>query len=229
MFSVFLLLCCQSCSFWRGKTDAVPTPSPFVAEELKSEIPFSTSEPDVYQTEIVVTGASNFEEKTFAAKNGANRLLITDFQGETEIALLQIGENQTFTIARRQKIYAENNSEIGAATGEPLNDFLTGELLNQKPNAKFESLGAENNFVKYRVSLDDAVNSEIIIFVDERVGLPVKQEFYGIVGEQKVLTLTVELKNFSRQTAAGVFEVPKDYRKVSLKEFREIRRRERIK
>jgi hypothetical protein len=74
--------------------------------------------------------------------------------------------------------------------------------------------------------LDDAGKSEIIIYVDEKIGLPVKQEFYGIGDGQKNLTLSVELRNFSLQTQAKHFELPKDYRKVSLKEFYEILRRD---
>lgn len=232
LFKILLvgsLLFCQSCSYWRGKTEATPAPAPFVAEELKSEIPFSTKEPDVYQTEIVVTGENGLEEKTFAAKSGANRLLTLDFQGKSEVAFLQSGENQSFIIARRQKIYAENKYENIAAKSDPLKDFLTVELINRAADAKFETRGAENNLVKYRVNLEDAKNSEMIIYVDEKIGLPVKQEFYSIVGEQKILTLTVELKNFSLAADASIFAVPKDYRRVSPNEFWEILQRERIK
>ena len=77
--------------------------------------------------------------------------------------------------------------------------------------------------------MDDAQNSEIIVSVDENIGLPVKQEFYSTGGEQKILTYSVELKNFSLQTDANFFEIPKDYRKVSAKEFREITRRRQSK
>jgi len=224
-FLVFALLSCQGCSFCQSKTDATASPTPFVAEELKSEIPFSTKEPDAFQTEIVVTAKDNFEDKTFIAKNGANRFIAFDFQGEAEFALLQLGENQSFLIAPGQKIYAENQSEAAGAKSETLNDLLIAGWSNQKAAAKFERLGAENDFVKYLVNLDDTKKSEIIISVDERIGLPVKQEFYSINNEQRILTLTMELKNFSLQTEAKFFEVPKDCKKVSLKEFRETLRR----
>jgi len=226
---VFALLSCQACGFCQSKTDAIVSPEPFVAQELKSEVPFSTKEPDVFQCEIVVAAKNNFEDKTFVAKNGANRFTAFDFQGKTEFALLQIGTNQSFLIAPNQKIYTENQPETTSAKNETLNDLLTADWSNQKAKAKFESLGAENNFVKYLVNLDETKKSEIIISVDERIGLPVKQEFYNIENEQKTLTLTIELKNFSLQTDAKFFEVPKDYKKVSIKEFRETLRRERAK
>nr|MBA3785331.1 hypothetical protein [Acidobacteriota bacterium] len=119
--------------------------------------------------------------------------------------------------------------ETAGAKSETLNDLLTAGWSNQKAGAKFERLGAENNFVKYLVSLDETKKSEIIISVDEKIGLPVKQEFYSMSNGQKTLTLTMEIKNFSLQTEAKYFEVPKDYKKVSLKEFRETLRRMRAK
>jgi len=229
IFLVFALLSCQACSSCQSKTDATVSPTPPVVEELKSEIPFSTKEPVAFQAEIVVAAKDNLEDKTFIAKNGANRFIAFDFQGKTEFALLQLGENQSFLIAPSQKIYAENQSETTGAKSETLNDLLTAGWLNQKADAKFEHHSTENNLVKYLVSLDETKKSEIIISVDENIGLPVRQEFYSISNEQKTLTLTVELKNFSLQTEAKFFEVPKDYKKVSLKEFREILRRLRAK
>ncbi|MDQ3748377.1 MAG: hypothetical protein M3367_05060, partial [Acidobacteriota bacterium] len=177
----------------------------------------------------VITTKDNFEDKTFVAKNGANRFIAFDFQGKTEFALLQLGANQSFLIAPSQKIFAENQPETVGAKNEILNDLLTAGWSNQKADAKFERLGAENNFVKYLVNLDETKKSEIIITVDEKIGLPVRQEFYSISNEQKTLTLTMEMKNFSLQTEAKFFEVPKDYKKISLKEFREALRRERAK
>jgi hypothetical protein len=229
IFFVFALLSCQACSFCQSKTDATVSPTPFVVEELKSEIPFLTKEPEVFQTEIVVTAKDNIEDKTFIAKNGANRFIVFDFQGKTEFALLQLGANQSFLIAPSQKIFAENQPETIGEKSETLNDLLTAGWSNQKADAKFERLGAENNFVKYLVNLDETKKSEIIITVDEKNGLPVKQEFYSISNEQRTLTLTMEMKNFSLQTDAKFFEVPKDYKKVLLKEFRETLRRMRAK
>lgn len=223
IFFAAVLFACQSCSFWRGQTnaDTVP-PTPFVAAELKSDVPFSTKEPAVYQTEIVTTGADGSEEKIFAAKNGASRLLILNFQAKTELALLHAGENQTFVFARQRKICAENKSGTAVAGSEPLNDFLTNELINRKSGAKYETLGAENNLAKYRVIPEDAPNSETLIYVDAEIGLPVRQEFYSVAGGRKILTLTTELRSFKGQTETGVFELPKDCRRVSPKEFYEL-------
>lgn len=222
IFLVLVSLVCQACGFWRGQIGATPSPTPFVAEELKSAIPFSTKEPDVYQTEIVVT-ANGVEDVTFTARNETKRLIIFNYRTEAETAVLELGANQTFLIAPNRKLYAlkESDGDSGVETA----DFLTAELLNQKKDARFETLGAENNLARYRVSLDDAPNSEIIVSVDENIGLPVKQEFYSVGGEQKILTSAMELRNFSPKADAKFFEIPSDYRKVSAKEFRVNARR----
>jgi hypothetical protein len=217
IFFVFALLFCQACGFWRGQTDAPP--APFVADEIKSAIPFSTKEPNVYQTEIVVT-ANGVEDVTFTARNETSRLTVYNFQTESETAILKLGENQTFLIAPQRKIYALEEFVNDAVEAD--SDFLTAELLNRKKDARFETLGMENNLARYRVSFEEARNSEIIVSVDEQIGLPVKQEFYSTGDGQKILTYAVELKNFSPSANAKLFEIPKDYRKVLAKEFREI-------
>lgn len=220
IFLLAAVLFLSSCGFFRSRRDANATTEPFTAaEELKSQIPFPTKEPDVYQTEIVARTANGVEDKFFAARNAENRLTIFDYQTDSETAVLQIGDNQIFVIAANRKIYTEK--EAGAAS-ETADDFFTAEWLNRKTGARFESLDAENNLARYRVSLDGAANSEIIIYVDGGIGLPVKQEFYS-VGEdgQKFLTSTIELKNFNAQTEAKFFELPKDCRRVSAREFYE--------
>jgi len=227
---VFILisLLTQACGFWQSKTDANTSATPFVVEGIKSDVPFSNKEPDVYQTEISVM-ASGVEDVTFTARNGANRLTLFDFQKKTEFAVLRTAENRIFQINHRRKVYAENESSLNVsdATGDSLKNSLTAEWLNQKKDAKFENLGAENNQTKYRITFSDAANSEIVISVDEKINLPIKQEFFSLSGGGKTLMLTMELKNFSLQTEAKLFEVPKDYRKISPKEFQEILRRER--
>lgn len=227
-FKIFLLLtlCAPSCSFWQPKTAATDdSPTTVNVEEIKSEIPFATKEPEVYQTEIVVT-ANGVEELILAARNGANRLTTYDYQKNFEFGYLQNGANASFLIARKQKIYAENQTAENGATDDI---FPTAELLNQKRAAIYEPLGGENGAAKYRVVIDGAINSEIVVTVDKNINLPVKQEFYSVEGDRKTLVSTTELRNFSLESDPRNFELPKDYRKVSPTEFQEILRRERMK
>lgn len=227
---ILAALLASSCGFWQTKNDAAPSPTPFVAAEIESEIPFSTKEPDVFQAEISVT-TNGIEDVIFTARNGANRLTIYDFRKQSEFSLLNLGDNRTILINHRRRIYAESESaaNVSDAKSDSLKEFLTAEWINEKKNAEFENLGAENNLTKYRVRLDESANSEMVVSVDEKINLPVKQEFYAISGEQRTLILTTELKNFSLQTEPKFYEVPKDYRKISVKEFQDTLRGEKLK
>ncbi len=113
IFLIFALLSAQACSFWQSKTEATPTS--FVPEELKSDVPFSTKEPETYQTEIVVT-LGGVEDKTFTARSGANRLTVFDYQSKNEFASLNLGGSRTFLINRNQKIYTENRNQSSSAS-----------------------------------------------------------------------------------------------------------------
>jgi hypothetical protein len=233
IFFASLLFFASSCSFWRSGETAAPSATPFVPGEMKSEIPFSTKEPEIYQAEIISQTFYNgetLERKVFTARNGEKRLTVFDAGKKNEIARLETGAGAALSLYREKKIYAESANNP-AVSGDAASDFLTTEWLNQKTTAAFENLGAENDLTKYRVKLGDAENqnSEILIYVDEQIKLPVRQEFYSASGEQKTLTFTVELKNFKTEADEKLFELPKDFRKVTPKEFQEILRQERTK
>ncbi|MCA1624899.1 MAG: hypothetical protein LC768_03080 [Acidobacteria bacterium] len=222
-FFVFTAMLSQACSFWQDKTNATPTPTPFLAEKFASEIPFSTKEPDVYQAEIVLTNYENGEKKErkiIVARSGGKTL----HNYETGIYFLQLNENENLLAHSRKKIYADSqtNLEVSAQNDETLQGFLSEGWLNQKTNAKFENLGAENNLTKYRVVLASSQTSELMIYIDENFKIPVRQEFYSINGEQKNMIFSMEIRNLKMQTDEKLFEIPKDFKKVSFKEFQKI-------
>lgn len=218
-FFVPAFFLCASCGFWQAKPEN--RTENFSVSETADKVPFATKEPETYQTEIVLTtfaGGEKSERKIFAARAGEK--LRYDFASQT--AVLQTSAKEKFLLHRGRKIYAENfssDADSFASEQNELQEFLTGELLNQKRDARFENLGAENNLTKYRVVLSDAKTSEIFVYVDENLKIPVRQEFYSGAGESKTLLFSMELKNFKTQTDDRVFDLPKDYRKVSIEEF----------
>jgi len=231
---VFAAMFCQACSLWQSSEsgNANAFSAPFAAQELKSKIPFSSKEPDVYQTEIVLTnysGGEKSERRSFTARNGAK--LRSDY--ENKISFLQPNENERFLIHNGKKIYVDSQTNSGLAneTGDQIKDFLTTEWLNEKRGAAFENLGAENGLTKYRARLEDAANisSEVLIFVDENLKIPVRQEFYTVNGEQKILVFSMELQNLKLGTDDKLFELPENYRKVSSNEFQKAVRQEQVK
>ncbi len=213
----FALLLCSSCSVWQPAENNNSTPH--VIEEAETGIPFQNKEPEIFQTEIVVTnflnGASE-EKRYFLARSGTQRLTIFN-RGETgETAVLQSADGKTFFINNERKSYRENQTQSGQTGGE-LIEFLTTEWLNQKTDAEFENLGAENNLTKYRVRFANSNASEIVIFVDGNLNLPVKQEFYSVSGENRTMTFSVEMKNFLPSADENLFKLPQDYKRAENK------------
>lgn len=213
-FLAVLLIFCSSCRVWQNSANSNTSVNQTNIAEIESEIPFTTKEPETFQAEII-TKFEEDEEKAFIAQS-KGRFFIR--KGET--ATLQTELNKLFLLNFEKKIYVENIEKSAVskqASGETLNDFLTTEWLNQKAETSFENLGEENGLSKYRAVFE---NSESLIFVDENFKIPVRQEFYSIEGEAKNLIYSTELQNLKLIADEQFFEIPKDFRKVSLEEFR---------
>jgi len=218
--SALIFLLFSGCRFWQKTNDADSPAAPAVSEDLKSEIPFSSREPERFQAEIVVT-ANGLERKTFIARDGARRRVDFNFGAKNQVTNLQTDKN--YLIFSGKKIYAENETAQQPAAADDWTDFLTTEWLSEKQPANFEKLETTENLTKYRVRFEDgAAAAEIFVYVDENLGLPVKQEFFAMSGEQKNLTYAVELKNPKLETDENLFMIPKDFRRVPAEEFRKI-------
>ena len=215
---IFLLF--AGCRFWQKTNDANSDQAPPVADDLKSEIPFATREPERFQAEIVVT-ANETERRTFVARSGANRRWDFNFGAKNQITNLQTDKN--YLILPGRKIYVEKTASAAFAEPDDWADFLTTEWLSAKREAKFEKLETNGNLTRYRVDLGSPASTEIFIYIDETLGFPVRQEFYAVAaGGQKTLAYLFELKNLKLETDGDVFTLPADYKKVSAEEFGKI-------
>ena len=214
LFKYFLavaLIFCSSCRFWQNSANSNVSNNQANVAEIVSEVPFSTKEPETFQAEII-TKFEEENEKTFIAQSKGKVFLR---KGAT--ATLQTEPNKSFLLNFEKKIYVENaGKSVATNSGETLNDFLTTEWLNQKADVKFENLGEENGLTKYKAIFE---SSESLIFVDETFKIPLRQEFYSIEGETRTLVYSIELQNFKLIAEEQLFELPKDFRKVSLEEF----------
>lgn len=194
--------------------------APLTAEELKDSIPFSAKEPENFQTEIVIT-ANDYERTTFIARRGENRRYDFDFGTKNQIAALHT--DKSYLVLPEKKIYAEQAKELFQLPDETAN-FLTNKLLNSQTPGNFERLGSEENISAYRVRPENGESTEILIYVDESSGFPVRQEFYSVGNGQKILNFRFELRNLKIPADENLFTIPGDYRRVSETEFRKIAR-----
>jgi hypothetical protein len=215
-----LLTFCFGCRFWQNPANTNTSPGSVAFPEDKSALPFSTREPDIYQARIVVT-AGGVQRVTFAAKNGAKRRSEYNF-GEKGAAVW-LRTDKDYLLNPDKKIFTEQaGPDRNTATSEGL-DALTVEWLNIKAVSSFEDLGTENGLKKFSAKLNESDASDVLLFIDEASGLPVKQEYYSINGDQRDLLYSVELQDLRLEAGDDLFTIPKDYRKVSIEEFRAAR------
>lgn len=222
-----------SCGWWEKLTGSTtPTPTPFTAQEIPTNIPFQTKEPESYEAEFVISTFSGDEKtikKTFAAKSGARHFTTFDQGEKSAFSTLKSETGVVYLISDQAKIYAEELQTASAPpeSEESTGNFIMTEWLNGKTNAVFEELETENNVTKFRVNLDSARSTEIFLYVDKNLNMPVRQEFYGTSGDEKKLLFAAEILNFKTPADEKYFQVPAAYKKVSREEFGKIINQER--
>ncbi|MEZ5346501.1 MAG: hypothetical protein R2681_13205 [Pyrinomonadaceae bacterium] len=181
----------------------------------KQTAPFSTKEPDNFETEILVSafidGAGSEKKYFLAVRNGASYRSF-DHGEKNETAILEKADGERFLLNMSTKTYRRAAQSAATADSGDLRHFLTTKWLNEKKGAKFEDLGTEEGLKKYRVTIEDKKGSEILVFFDEKLQIPVKQEFYSVNSEKETLSYSIELKNTKTQADAKYFEIPAGYK-----------------
>ncbi|MCU1266589.1 MAG: hypothetical protein JWM21_2907 [Acidobacteria bacterium] len=203
--------------------------------------PFSTKEPDRYQCKRIITSVEYQDAQpttttntTLIARDGDKRR--EDYQSASGDALVYLETPAGhFILSPGRKLYADLNaaeaeSGIDGAgdgpTGVP--DYSPERLLNETPTlARYENLGGERinerNTTKYRVTARETNNGAgtatvSLIWIDDALGMPVRSETSSTAGEHPA-TLTMELRDLKETVDSGIFELPKDYRKVDQRRF----------
>ena len=217
----------SSCSWWKKLTGSpTPSPTPFIAQELPTNIPFQTKEPENYEAEFVISTFSGDErsvKKTFTAKSGTKYFTTFNQSEKSAFSTLRNETRNVYLISDEKKVFTEEQQSANFQTEneESVKSFLMTEWLNGKTNVAFEELKTENNLTTFRANLDSAQNTEILLYVDENLKMPVKQEFYSLSGERKLL-FSAEIVNFKTQADEKYFQLPADYKKVAREEFDKI-------
>lgn len=209
---VLVLIISAGCG---SEPDNQNTADPHIPE-IKSEFPFSTKEPENFQCEMVIT-AGETVRTTFIAKKGEKRRIDYNFGETDQRSFLQT--DQDYIISYSKKIYAEISRGQNPGTAESPLDEFTSRLLNERSRPQIEEVEANGNLRTYKVIMGENGLSEMLIYIDPAIGVPVKQQFFSISGEQKTLRYTVELRNLTLEVDDGLFEIPKVLQRVSPANF----------
>ncbi len=207
-----LIFFTSSCRFWQTETNV----SRSATNDFKNSAPFSTQEPQEFQTEILVSnyvsGEKKRERRYFVAKKGERLLVKFGVGTKSEFSYLTLSNDEIYII-RSQGKTIERRLPKRAALDEKdsWREFLTTKWLNEKHESAFEKVGVENGLTKHRVTFGEQKNSEAIVFVDEKIKLPTRQEFYSISDGKRVLVYSVELEEFKTDVNDSLFNLPEGF------------------
>jgi len=173
--------------------------------ESSSEFPFTVKEPDVYQTDVVVT-AGGVETRWTVARNSEKWRY--DIYAGAAMSVSQIRSDKLYYIDHRKKTYWEMSEKPG--TGE-ISDIARSFFRGYEHN-DFDETGREGNIIKYKVRPIDKRPGSILISIDTASGMMVKQEFLAADGGVQYV---YELRNLKLSVDDSTFAMPPDYRKVA--------------
>jgi hypothetical protein len=195
LFSLILAGC--SSSGVEQNSTSIPIPP------RKSDLPFSTREPDVFQVDIVIKTGDR-ERLVSIAREGSKRRVTYDVGTDDQRTVVRT--DKEYLLFAKRRAYVERELSSAAPQSE-----LGSYLLITRPRAEFEEVGREGTVVQYKAVINESGASEVVIFYDEAIGMPVKQEFYSTRGDDRKLRYSVELRNFKTSVDVGAFEIPSGF------------------
>lgn len=197
---------------------------------VSSTPPFQTKEPDRYRAirnvTVVAANGQTITTKNLIARDGDLRRAESQVASKT-IAYLERPEGK-FVLLPDEKVYAEVTPDTSLPTNqdpEALERSPEGLLHTDIGNTSYQQLGKEaigqRGTDKYRVVVNaqSAANvsvSETLIWIDEALGMPIKSETKSAHGTRVLM----ELSDISVDVDNVLFQIPKDYQKVTFAEFR---------
>lgn len=205
LFGSFCLACRQASNL---NQNVLPT--------KESEIKIETLDPETFQADVIFSVEGSSPKRIFIAKNAENQLI--KFGDET--GQLQKGE-KVFILNYRKKLFAEANTKSKLTEERSDFQFLISPLLNNKYQADINYIGTENGLDQYLVKLDNSSKSEIVFFYDPNEKIIKRRDYYSLTDSKK-LVYSIEIQNFRPQIDPSIFDLPSDFKKVTIGEFDEI-------
>ena len=224
LISILTLLVVASC---RSVNDSPTTPNAPTEIVVSSTPPFQTKEPDRYRATRTITSITA-DGKTTVTKSSTARdgeMRRTEEFAARRLVFLNLPEG-TFVLLPDDKVYADSARETVAGAAEDVEISPEKLLHDETASTSYQTLGAEliagRNTNKYRVIVNssNAGNvspSETLIWIDEALGMPIRSETKSSDGTR----VTMELSEIALDVNKGLFQIPEDYRKVTLTELLE--------
>lgn len=207
MIFVILAGLAAACSGDSAPANAsLPMPTP------ATHYPFSVAEPLVYSGKVFVTAGETTDE-FFVARN-VDRSRMDLHVGSANHTARVIGDREIVIFFSAKTYYEVPRGSGDTADLGESSAAIRGLFVSAEPT-KFESLGTENGLAKFRVRSTSDERSENIVFVDEKAGVVMRQEFWTFAGETRTLVHSSEVRDFRLEAPDELFTIPQGFRKVS--------------
>jgi hypothetical protein len=212
----FCALLFQACSSQPKNNNTAP---PASNGQTKNEFPFSTKEPEVYQGDFYA-GTSEYQNRWFVARKGDNWRI--DYFKDNKKDWSQLKTDKLYYLDHKKKIYAAEpmSGDKNSVQSSYFTTLLSG-FFKGKEYRHFDDMGREGDLKKYKVR-DEQSQDQIILYVDEKTGIVVKQELMAHneqEGNASTATFTYEIKNFKSDVDPDAFEIPADYKFVDWSQY----------
>ena len=220
------LLVFASCS---SQNNSPATSNTSTETVVSSTPPFQTKEPERYRATRTITSVTADGKTTVStssnARDGEMRRTESKVASRT-LVFLNLPEG-AFVLQPDDKVYASISGDSGdTGLGTSEDGEISPEKLLHSDNGKssYQKLGTEvigrRNTNKYRVVVNSSSaasvsQSETLIWVDDALGMPIRSETKSSDGTR----VTMELSEIELNVDRELFEVPNDYKKVTLGEF----------
>lgn len=201
---LILIFAVASCSWFQG-SDPAPL-SPTVVTAPDTGIPFETKEPETYQADFITIAGEAETRSHFSRKAGMWRF--DSFTDDKPSRSIVRGEKLVH-VDHTSKQYSEPLIDGPDPKPEFLGD-LTTSLLYENETAKFEKLGVEGSFERFKVTVEGMGSTSTIVF-DNAIKMVVRHEFEG--------GFAFEMRNFTLEVDEAMFAIPTGYRKVAWSVF----------
>ena len=195
-------------------------------EIVSSTPPFPTKEPDHYRAVRTVTridpGGQSTATRTLISRDGPFRREEIDGGGPEKLVYLE-RSGQRYLILPDRKLYAEIDAQFtipGSVENDPADSSPDRLLHVESVQTIYQKLANEildgRSVSKYKVTVNapgggSVSNTVTMIWVDEKLGMPVKSETSTNNGAR----VTMELSSISEAVNKTDFDIPAGYQKVT--------------
>ena len=201
------------CSWFAAKKPA----NPISDSKITSSIPFDVDGPESFSAFVFVRTYSKnttSERRYFVARDSNNSFDRFGIGDSGEFAVLRKTSGEVFRLDPSAKTYQKLPRLASGIQETSLISSLNSRWLNEKRSVTFTDLGLENGLRKFKTNIDGSRDTEILIFVDTDLKLPVRQEFYSLKGEIRTKLFSIELQDIKIPPDDALFVLPEDYSEV---------------